>query len=320
MNSDTLLTVVGCSELAPSVHNTQPWTFSAHGDVIEVRADWSRQLQVLDPNGRDLAISCGAAIEFGYLAIRALGSDCHVALLPDPNDPDLLATLAVGPSGVPDDDAKALTEAMPRRYTDRGAYDPTPVASDLINSLTSGVEHRGAWLRALDREGDRLAVIQALADAEAAEADDPSFRDELAAWIRGQTGPDGIPAAALADVAGDVVTDVPRRDFTGANRHPHPGDFDVPPRVERDTLLMLGTDSDSELDWLRAGRALGWLLLQLTIAGLSAQPLGQALDIESMRARLERQLGMVSHSQLLLRVGLGHGKPTTGRRHTVLQA
>jgi hypothetical protein len=92
MNSDTLLTVVGCSELAPSV-----------------------------PNGRDLAISCGAAIEFGYLAIRALGSDCHVALLPDPNDPDLLATLAVGPSGVPDDDAKALTEAMPRRYTDRGA-------------------------------------------------------------------------------------------------------------------------------------------------------------------------------------------------------
>jgi hypothetical protein len=209
---------------------------------------------------------------------------------------------------------------MPRRYTDRGAYDPTPLASDLIDSLTSGVEHRGAWLRALDREGDRLAVIQALADAEAAEAADPSFRDELAAWIRSQTGPDGIPAAALDDVAGDVVTDVPRRDFTGANRHPHPGDFDVPPRVERDTLLMLGTDSDTELDWLRAGRALGWLLLQLTLAGLSAQPLGQALDIESTRARLERQLGMVSHIQLLLRVGLGHGKPTTGRRHTVLQA
>lgn len=320
MNSDTLLTVVGCAELAPSVHNTQPWTFTAHGDVIEVRAERSRQLRVLDPGGRDLAISCGAAIEFADLAVRALGSDCTVTLLPDPNDRDLLATLNVGEQRAPDDDAKRLTEAMPLRYTDRGPYDTTAVPTELISSLAWGVLQRGAWLAALDREGDRLAVIQALADAEAAEAADADYRNELASWIRSQTGPDGIPTAALDGGGGDVVTDVPRRDFTGANQHPQPGDFDEPPRVERDTLLMLGTDADTELDWLRAGRALGWLLLSLTVAGLSSQPLGQALDLEATRARLEHQLGMVSHIQLLLRVGRGHGRPTTGRRHSALRA
>jgi hypothetical protein len=320
MNSDTLSTVIGCAELAPSVHNTQPWAFTAHGDVVQVRAERSRQLRVLDPGGRDLSISCGAAIEFAYLAIRALGSDCTVNLLPDPNDPDLFATLDIGEQRTPDDEVRVLTEAMPLRYTDRGSYDATPVSADVINSVTVGVMQRGAWLRALDREGDRLAVIQALADAEAAEAADPSYRNELATWIHSQAGPDGIPTAALSDASGNVVTDVPRRDFTGANQHPHPGDYDSPPRVERDTLLMLGTDGDTELDWLRAGRALGWLLLTLTVNGQSAQPLGQALDIEATRSRLERQLGMVSHIQLLLRVGRGHGQPTTGRHHASLRA
>ena len=320
MDSDTLLTVVGCAELAPSVHNTQPWTFTAHGDAIEVCAERSRQLRVLDPAGRDLAISCGAAIEFAELAVRALGSDCTVSLLPDPDDPDLLAVLEVADRGMPDEDAKVLAEAMPMRYTDRGPYDATPVPAELISFLASGVLERGAWLRVLDREGDRLAVIQALAAAEAAEATNPDYRNELATWIRGQTGPDGIPTAALGGVESNVVTDVPRRDFTGANLHPHPADFDEPPRVERDTLLMLGTDADTELDWLRAGRALGWLLLSLTVAGLSSQPLGQALDIEATRTRLERELGVISHIQLLLRIGRGHGQPTTGRRHAVLRA
>jgi hypothetical protein len=319
MNSDTLATVVECAELAPSVHNTQPWTFSAHGDVIQVRADRSRQLPVLDPGGRDLAISCGAAVEFADLAIRALGWDCTVRLLPNPIDTDVFAILEIGELQTPDDDAKSLTEAMPLRYTDRGSYDATPIPPHLISSLTSGVEQHGAWLRALDREGDRLAVIQALADAEAAEAADPNYRNEIAAWTHSQTDQDGIPIAAFGDTSSNVVTDVPRRDFTGANQHPHPGDYEAPPRVERDALLMLGTDGDTELDWLRAGRALGWLLLSLTVAGLSSQPLGQALDIEATRSQLERQLGMVSHIQLLLRVGRGHGKPTTGRRHAVLQ-
>ena len=50
------------------------------------------------------------------------------------------------------------------------------------------------------------------------------------------------------------------------------------------------------------------------VAGLSAQPLGQALDVESARTRLAADLGLIGHVQFLLRAGVGHGRPTTGRR------
>jgi hypothetical protein len=170
-------------------------------------------------------------------------------------------------------------------------------------------------LEVLDREGDRLAVIQALSAGEAAQAADPGFRSELASWVRAEPAPDGVPLRALPDPAiTDIVTDVPLRHFAAEQASPHPGDSAEPPQVERDLLLMLGTDGDDVVDWLQAGRALGWLLLQLTVDGMSAQPLGQALDIEATRVRLEHELGMLTRIQLLLRVGRGHGRPTTGRR------
>jgi nitroreductase len=317
MNAEDLQVVIECAELAPSVHNTQPWLFVANDEVIEVRADRDRGLPVLDPTGRELVISCGAAIELANVAVRGLGSACDVQLEPDPSDADLLATIAIAgdePASAAD---LALFEAIPRRYTDRGSYEAGELTDVLLHQLGAGVEARGAWLRVLDHEGDRLAVIQALASAEESEAADPAYRNELTDWLRTGPAADGLPPAALTTPAPGSVTDVPLRDFTGGNRHPQPGGEGPPPSVSRDVLLLIGTEHDDRMSWLKAGRALGWLMLRLTVEGLASQPLGQVLDIDPVRNRLGRALGLLSHVQFLLRTGLGHGQPSTGRRHDV---
>ena len=56
---------------APSLHNTQPWRFKATQDTIELYADQRRKLHV-DPIGREMLISCGAALFGLRLAIRSL--------------------------------------------------------------------------------------------------------------------------------------------------------------------------------------------------------------------------------------------------------
>jgi hypothetical protein len=319
MDAADLRTVIECAELAPSVLNTQPWTWQVRDQMIEVRADRDRELAVLDPHGRELTMSCGAAIEFAYTAVRGLGWNCDVRPVPDPADTDLLAILQIGRPRAADPDEIVLFEAIPRRYTDRGSYEPASLTPALAQVLHHGVSERGAWLRVLDHEGDRLAVIQALTHAESVEAADPAYREELTAWLRPASAPDGVPVASFGDLADSGrVSDVPLRDFTGNDEHPHPGGDTPPPVVERDTLLMIGTHNESTLSWVKAGRAMGWLLLRLTVAGLSSQPLGQALDIDSARVRLAQQLGLLGHVQFLLRTGHGHGAPTTGRRHTTL--
>ena len=55
---------------APSVHNTQPWAWRVlDSTTIELYADRTRQLPATDPLGRDLAISCGAALH--HLVVAA---------------------------------------------------------------------------------------------------------------------------------------------------------------------------------------------------------------------------------------------------------
>jgi nitroreductase len=316
MNFDSMRTVPQFAALAPSVHNTQPWQFVVNGHSLEVRADANRALRQLDPAARQLHISCGAAVEFARLGVRSLGYSCIVRLAPRADDPLLLATLTIGHRHPASPEERRLIEAIPRRYTDRGPYDTDiPVSDSLLARLRDAANERGCWLRVLDRPGDRLTAATLLYEAESAEMADQSVFDELARWRRDEGSEDGIPDSALGEPhPAGVVTDLPLRDFTGQNRHPQPGGDGPPPQVERDTIVLLGSDSDDPHSWLRSGRALGHLLLVLTDAGLVSQPLGPVTDIPATRIRLQRELGLLGHPQLMLRLGYGHGRPRSGRR------
>ena len=88
--------VVEAATRAPSVHNTQPWRFVAHDDVVELWDDPARGLPVLDPVGRARLISCGAALALAEVAAAGLGVSTRTTLLPDAAAPDHLADLQLG--------------------------------------------------------------------------------------------------------------------------------------------------------------------------------------------------------------------------------
>lgn len=82
--------------LAPSGHNTQPWLFRLTGDAVDLYADRTRALPVVDPDDRELIMSCGAALTGLHLAVRHFGFQDELALFPDPENTDLLARLRLG--------------------------------------------------------------------------------------------------------------------------------------------------------------------------------------------------------------------------------
>jgi hypothetical protein len=59
---ETIEDCIRSATTAPSLHNSQPWLFRIGAGVIDVYADRRRQLEVLDPTGRELLISVGAAV------------------------------------------------------------------------------------------------------------------------------------------------------------------------------------------------------------------------------------------------------------------
>jgi hypothetical protein len=302
--------IVTAATKAPSIHNTQPWLFSAEGDRLEVHSDPRRALPVLDPSGRQLVISCGAAVEFAVVAIRAAGRGVTVEHVPDASDPDHLATLQVGPPLPPEEADLQMAAAIERRHTQRGAFLARAVPSDLVDRLQREAGEFGVWLKHITQSDEEVATVFLISRAEEIEQKEPAYLAELASWMR--TDPaavDGVPVDAVPGA--DPATRPSNwliRDFVVGSRPeqpaPAPMDLDAPPpAVERPTVVMLGTANDDRRAWLDTGRALGRLLLHATVADLAASALTQALDWPATRRSLRGRLSLVGSPQMLLRLG-----------------
>ncbi|MFC8348402.1 hypothetical protein [Streptomyces sp. NPDC057280] len=129
-----LARAAGC---APSVHNTQPWFFVDEGrdHGFEVHADGGRRLPLTDPAGREMVISCGAALFNVRVAVRNLGFRPVVTLLPVPADPAFLARVGWGAHAKVTDRVRETERALTRRHTQRGLFGPAPLPWSLIEEL-----------------------------------------------------------------------------------------------------------------------------------------------------------------------------------------
>src|ERR1700761_8552483 len=78
---------------APSVNNTQPWWFYGIDREVGMHADDERRLPVADPDGREMMISCGAALFTARVALRDLGIVPQVRVLPEQALPTLIAKI-----------------------------------------------------------------------------------------------------------------------------------------------------------------------------------------------------------------------------------
>ena len=124
---DTIAALVARAARAPSVHNTQPWRFLASRGWLELRADHERNLPTTDPAGREMLISCGAALFGLRLAIREIGYLPSARLLPDPARPSLLARIRLDAAMPVTAAEQRLLMAMARRHTHRGAFSTEPI-------------------------------------------------------------------------------------------------------------------------------------------------------------------------------------------------
>src|SRR5215467_1573791 len=95
----TLRACLIAATAAPSVHNTQPWQFRPHVAGVDVLVDRRRQLRTLDPHGREMYVSVGAAVLNLRLALAAHGLRSDVRITPAADEPDLAARVLVTGAG-----------------------------------------------------------------------------------------------------------------------------------------------------------------------------------------------------------------------------
>jgi nitroreductase len=295
---------------APSVHNTQPWRWRASPEALDLFAVRERQLGVADPEGRLLAVSCGAAMHHARVALAAEGWTVAVARTPDPANPDHLARITLVGRIAVTPEAMRHFQTLRLRHTDRRPVSDTPVRQEAVAAIREAVTAGGVDLHVLT--GDQVLELAAAAShADKVETEDPRQREELAYWIGGDR-PEGIgiPDAAIPREA--PQTTVPGRDFVRA------GTLAVGSGHDRAAIyaVMYGP-GDEPADWLLAGEALsvGWLAA--TELGVTVLPFSSVIEIPSTRHTLRGMVSGLGYPYLVLRLGTADpdhpGPPHTPR-------
>ncbi len=332
LTPDEIAAVLSVGARAPSIHNTQPWLFRPHDDHIDLLADPDRQLSAVDPDGRELILSCGAALFGLRLGLRRIGRLPAVELQPDPAQPRLLARIWSAGHAASTRVETDLITAVPHRHTHRGPFSPGQVPDRLLAAMVTDAVAEGCEL-ALIGDTKVIAELDRLIRGAAAQQQaDASITAELARWVRPlhSEARDGVPATARlaenawASQSGRAGEAAGRQVACGRLAEMALGrlagrDFGAPGTEESGGTLpsataVLLTAGDTTADWLRAGQALDRVLLRAAARWVFASLQSQALESACYRRAVRALLGGSGYPQMVLQFGRANTAVATPRR------
>lgn len=292
---------------APSVLNTQPWAFTVDVQgpepVVHLDADRSRQLRALDPDGREMVMSCGAALYTLRVAAHHAGWALDVTLFPSSETPDRLAKITFRPDERPTDDDR-LFRALAVRHTNRRPFQDEPVVPAVLSELVGAALAEGAALHVLTDDARKATLAELVGEGVVAQGADRAVSAEIDAWLRPPQDPraDGVADAAqgLWDRHASFRT---------------PAEMIAPRKAalvrESPAVLVLATPTDTPADWLRAGQALARALVTGADRGLAASYANEPVEVAPLRERLAALVGD-GVPQAVFR--MGYPVPQTGSK------
>lgn len=292
--------LVNFAVLAPSVHNTQPWLFRVLDHTIEIYADRSRALPVVDPDDRSLIISCGSCIQLFQRVLDAFRMEYSISLFPDLADPDLLARIRVssGPKGEQDEQ---LMNAILKRNTIRRGFQTLPLPPAFNDHFIKGIKDLPDFLCVVEEREAEALVLRQVQETERSYQNDKRYRRENDSWMHPmrKRSQDGIPMNPDEQTTMDSC-------WT-SNEIP-----------DHATMLMIMTEpTDTPRAWLETGEHLMEVLLEASSFGVNAAIMNLPTTSTELRAVIKPLVGCVGDPILLLRFGRPRRKLVTPRRPSV---
>lgn len=283
---------------APSLHNSQPWLWTAADQALHLFVDKQRILYSADRTAREAVIGCGAMLDHFCVAMAADGWVPNVTRLPGPDNPLHLASIDFPAIRLaPREDRRRRADAISRRRTDRLPFVEPPDWPALAARLRTSVAFETVRFDVVpDHLRSELAYASRL--TESFRMYDTPYHAELHWWTGQFESRDGIPHSALVSASEAERVDVGRR-------FPHVCAGDRRAELcDQAKIVVLSTPENDRLSVLNCGEALSAVLLEATMAGMATCTLSHITELATSRDIVARLIEQDSTPQILIRVGL----------------
>lgn len=295
--------LLGFAILAPSSHNSQPWSFEISGNSIKVYAVTERRLISSDKNDRQLYISLGCVIANIVVAADYYGMEPVVRYLPDYNQPDFAAEISFSGNSGKSPDSNHLIFAIPKRTNNRNKYDNCLPDETFLNKLRSlAAQDLRIDLIRDPQKKNQLADIAIAAGIAAME--DEKFREELSRYVKSNLTKSkiGMPAFGMG-IPTPVSLAVPfmirRFNMNKLNRKKDEALL----KKFTSCFIVVSAKNDDRGTWLKAGELYERISLLAVQAGMSTAVWAAPIQIGEFYKEFQKVLETNFRPQLFFRLG-----------------
>lgn len=281
---DKLAFLVRYARLAPSDHDNQPWRFVVADTHVDVVADLSRAMKLVDPHYREVTQSCAAAAETLLAAIRAYGYDGVLTPLPEPHAQTVIARVELGVTARRTTLDRDMLAAIANRRTVTRRYAQEPVPAALQTLMQETARAYGIGLHLVSDVPTKDKIARLVVEADQIQFDDPAIRAEFASL--------GCIGAGFSRMGAALF----RLFELGGSMERHAS-------MHAPLFGVFTTKGDCHEDWVAMGRATAAVLQGVTMHGLVSAFLNQPIEVEAIRKQLAGLLGSSETPQLLSRFG-----------------
>jgi len=309
------------ASLAPSGHNTQPWTVKVVGPKHWIiGSDKKRWLPSVDPENRELLLGIGAFIENLVIAAGTSGYEVDIQIIAkNPSDPGIAdVRLKKGKT------VDFHLEKIKKRRTVRSNYLDREIKTDDIKFITkhdaraclipavsphsfyfSNTAPQGKYLQEGTIEANRKQAFR-----------DPA-QEEFANWIRwsnkeAKQYQNGLTPESMEikGVAGLFVRNFYDRESVLKKSFREQTVDIVSKQVETCGGWLVVTSADSKIPTLiQYGRVFENMLLKIREKMIAIHPMTQMLEEEPWRKQIAKELGLTGDVQWILRIGYLNSYP-----------
>jgi len=304
------------ASLAPSGHNTQPWSVR----ILEpkhwvIGSDKKRWRPALDPENRELLLGTGAFIENLVIAAGAFGYEVDIQIIAkSPLDPDI-ADIRLKKGKTFD----FPLEKIRKRRTVRNGYTEREIQAEDLKYITRhnaescmvpdvpfphsfyfpNSSPQAKYLREGTIEANRMQAFR-----------DPA-QEELANWIRwsnkeGKKFRDGLTPGSMEieGIPGWYVRNFYNRESVLKKSFREQWVDVVSKQVKTCGGWLVVASANSKIPTLiDYGRVFENMLLKIREKMIAIQPMTQMLEEESWKNKVARELGITGEVQWILRIG-----------------
>lgn len=276
--------LLGYAVLAPSSHNSQPWSFEINENSVDILPNLNRKLTISDPEFRELYLSLGCCIENLLLTLKAFRVEYSGEYIFN-SDNNLIVVYRIKILSdffdIESAEKNKILNTIPKRHCNRGKHVFNEESKRLILEFTTQFEPSENCILEIVTDSRKKILGELSGQGTFLSMSNQNFRVELSQWVKNNYTKSGIGMPAFLMYVPTIISFVlPKilKKIKPSNKEVYKEKIFFSENTEAIGIIFV--KNEDPISWIEAGRKFENFFLSACLKGLDISIHAASIETE----------------------------------------